>query len=120
MIALSERMQAVPASPIRKLAPLARAAARRGVHVLHLNIGQPYIKTPTQALAAIHRMEQPILSYSPSEGNLSLRGKLSSYYAGFGISLSNVTISLCDTLELPSILASATVSSSTKLSMKSV
>ena len=57
MIALSERMQAVPASPIRKLAPLARAAARRGVHVLHLNIGQPDIKTPTQALAAIHRME---------------------------------------------------------------
>ena len=88
MIALSERMQAVPASPIRKLAPLARAAARRGVHVLHLNIGQPDIKTPTQALAAIHRMEQPVLSYSPSEGNLSLRGKLSSYYAGFGISLS--------------------------------
>ena len=88
MIPLSERVQEVPASPIRKLAPLARAAVRRGVHVYHLNIGQPDIKTPTQALAAIHRMEQPILSYSPSEGNLSLRGKLSSYYSGFGISLS--------------------------------
>ena len=88
MIPLSERVKTVPASPIRKLSPLARAAVRRGVRVHHLNIGQPDIKTPTQALSAIHRMDQPILSYSPSEGNLSLRGKLSSYYSGFGISLS--------------------------------
>ena len=75
MIPLSERVHSVPASPIRKLAPLARAAARRGVRVLHLNIGQPDIKTPTQALSAIHRMEQPILSYIPSavSPNVSLR-----------------------------------------------
>ena len=31
----------MPASPIRKLAPLADAAKQRGVHVYHLNIGQP-------------------------------------------------------------------------------
>ena len=78
----------MPSSPIRKLAPLAVAAESRGVRVYHLNIGQPDINTPTRALEAIHRMERPILAYSPSEGNLSLRGKLSSYYAGFGISLS--------------------------------
>ena len=31
----------MPASPMRKLAPLADAAKQRGVHVFHLNIGQP-------------------------------------------------------------------------------
>ena len=36
----------MPASPIRKLMPLADEARRRGVHVYHLNIGQPDIETP--------------------------------------------------------------------------
>lgn len=36
----------MPASPIRKLAPLADAAKQRGVHVYHLNIGQPDLPTP--------------------------------------------------------------------------
>lgn len=35
----------MPASPIRKLAPLADAAKQRGVHVYHLNIGQPDLPT---------------------------------------------------------------------------
>ena len=36
---ISERGVEMPASPIRKLAPLADAAKQRGVHVYHLNIG---------------------------------------------------------------------------------
>ena len=40
----------MPASPIRKLAPLADAAKQRGVHVYHLNIGQPDLPTPRAAL----------------------------------------------------------------------
>ena len=43
---VSSRARAMPASPIRKLTPLADAAKRRGVHVYHLNIGQPDIETP--------------------------------------------------------------------------
>ena len=43
---ISERARLMPASPIRKLAPLADAAKRRGTHVLHLNIGQPDLETP--------------------------------------------------------------------------
>ena len=38
---ISQRGVDMPASPIRKLAPLADAAKQRGVHVYHLNIGQP-------------------------------------------------------------------------------
>jgi aspartate aminotransferase len=43
---VSPRARAMPASPIRKLMPLADAAKRRGVHVYHLNIGQPDLPTP--------------------------------------------------------------------------
>ena len=41
MPTISIRGNEMPASPIRKLAPLADAAKQRGVHVFHLNIGQP-------------------------------------------------------------------------------
>lgn len=43
---ISQRAIDMPASPIRKLAPLASAAKERGVHVYHLNIGQPDLPTP--------------------------------------------------------------------------
>lgn len=43
---ISQRGVDMPASPIRKLAPLADAAKQRGVHVYHLNIGQPDLPTP--------------------------------------------------------------------------
>ena len=38
----------MPESPIRKLAPLAAAAKRRGTKVYHLNIGQPDLPTPRE------------------------------------------------------------------------
>ena len=41
MPTISIRGNEMPASPIRKLAPLADAAKQRGIHVFHLNIGQP-------------------------------------------------------------------------------
>ena len=43
----------MPESPIRKLAPKAEEAVSRGVHVHHLNIGQPDINTPQIALDAV-------------------------------------------------------------------
>ena len=53
MPAISIRGTEMPASPIRKLAPLADAAKQRGVHVFHLNIGQPDLPTPQVAIDAI-------------------------------------------------------------------
>ena len=58
----------MPESPIRKLAKYADAAKLAGVHVYHLNIGQPDIKTPPQAIEAVKRFDGVILSYSPSQG----------------------------------------------------
>ena len=43
---LSQRIQSLTASPIRKLSPYADAAKAAGKKVYHLNIGQPDIKTP--------------------------------------------------------------------------
>lgn len=78
----------MPQSPIRKLARYADAAKRNGTHVYHLNIGQPDIKTPQCALDAVRKIDKTILDYSPSQGTLSLRTKMVSYYAEYGIDLS--------------------------------
>ena len=66
----------MPASPIRKLVPLADRAKARGMKVYHLNIGQPDLPTPQCALDALKHIDRKILEYSPSEGILSLRQKL--------------------------------------------
>ena len=85
---ISERAVLMPASPIRRLAPLAEEAKKRGTKVYHLNIGQPDIKTPQVALDAIRNIDRDILEYSPSDGFLSLREKLVGYYDQYQIKLS--------------------------------
>jgi aspartate aminotransferase len=82
---VSERGRAMPDSPIRKLAPLADKAKERGVKVYHLNIGQPDLPTPPEALAAIKNIDRKILEYTPSEGIRSFREKLVKYYHKFNI-----------------------------------
>ncbi|MEE1088596.1 MAG: pyridoxal phosphate-dependent aminotransferase [Bacteroidaceae bacterium] len=84
---ISVRGCEMPESPIRKLAPLAFEAKQRGVHVYHLNIGQPDLPTPQKALDAIRNIDRTILEYSPSQGYLSYRNKLVDYYAKYNINL---------------------------------
>lgn len=84
---LSKKSQAMPPSPIRKLVPYAEAAKKRGVQVIHLNIGQPDIKTPEVALQAIRDLRLEVLEYSRSEGNESYRTKLAAYYGAHGIAV---------------------------------
>lgn len=75
----------MPASPIRKLVPLANKAKAKGTVVYHLNIGQPDLATPEVALRAAHNLDRKVLEYSPSEGILSFREKLVGYYQKFNI-----------------------------------
>ena len=75
----------MPASPIRRLAPLANAAKARGTKVYHLNIGQPDVPTPPEGLAALKNIDRKVLEYSPSDGLPSLRKKLKEYYKRFKI-----------------------------------
>ena len=84
---ISIRGTEMPASPIRKLAPLAYAAKSRGVKVYHLNIGQPDLSTPQCAIDAIKNIDRKILEYSPSQGYQSFREKLTGYYAKYNINL---------------------------------
>lgn len=71
----------MPASPIRKLVPYAEAAKKRGIHVIHLNIGQPDIKTPKVALDAVRNHKIEVLAYSMTEGSETYREKIAAYYA---------------------------------------
>ena len=75
----------MPESPIRKLAPLAAQAKKRGIKIYHLNIGQPDLPTPKIAIEAIKKLDRNILEYSPSQGYLSYREKLVDYYAKYDI-----------------------------------
>ena len=85
MPTVSDRGRIMPDSPIRKLAPLAEKAKEKGIKVYHLNIGQPDLPTPPEALAAIKNIDRKILEYTPSEGILSFRKKLAQYYHKFNI-----------------------------------
>lgn len=82
---ISQRGTNMPQSPIRKLAPLAARAAERGIHIYHLNIGQPDLPTPTVALDAIRNFKRTVLEYTPSQGFLSYRRKLVDFYAHYNI-----------------------------------
>src|SRR3954447_10676859 len=78
--AVSRRAQAMPASPIRKLAPLAELAKSRGTKVYHLNIGQPDIETPACMLDRLKHIEDKVLEYSPSTGTPAFLDSLRHYY----------------------------------------
>jgi aspartate aminotransferase len=86
--AISRRALAMPASPIRKLAPFADAAKARGTRVLHLNIGQPDIETPACILDRLKQLDARVLEYSPSTGTPEFIRSLRTYYERrLGVSL---------------------------------
>lgn len=77
---LSGRALRMPASPIRKLAPLAEAAKSRGTRVYHLNIGQPDIETPLCIRERLGKLDARVLEYSPSTGTPEFLRTLQRYY----------------------------------------
>ena len=81
---LSQRGRAVPPSPIRKLVPYADAAKAKGVHVYHLNIGQPDIPTSPVFWEAIRRFPDKVLAYGHSAGFLEYRQQLAAGYRALG------------------------------------
>ncbi len=82
----------MPESPIRKLVPYAEEAKERGVEVIHLNIGQPDIKTPQVALDAVRNSDVEVLSYSRTEGTDQYRKKVAAYYAKHQVEVSHKDI----------------------------
>ena len=86
-LSVSERGRLMPASPIRKLMPLADAAKKRGVKVYHLNIGQPDLETPAPMRAKL-ALAPKVLAYSPSAGTAECIEALCGYYRRVGVRLS--------------------------------
>lgn len=78
---------AMPESSIEKLYPYANDAKQRGIHVFHLNIGQPDIEAPEVALKAVQNFDCKVIAYTQSAGLLSYREKLATYYQNVGINI---------------------------------
>ena len=82
---ISKRAFQAPESPIRKLIPLAEEAKRRGIHVYHLNIGQPDIETPRIFHEYIKKYNPNVVAYTHSAGLIELREAFKNYYERYGI-----------------------------------
>ncbi len=82
----------MPESPIRKLVPFAEKAKMNGAKVIHLNIGQPDIKTPQIALDAVKNNNLDIVAYSRTEGSEIFREKIATYYAKHSITVESTDI----------------------------
>ncbi len=82
----------MPESPIRKLAPFAEMAKKKGHKVYHLNIGQPDIKSPEIAIEAIKNIDLNIIEYGPSAGYESYRRKLAGFYTNQNVRVSTEDI----------------------------
>jgi len=85
---LSAKSSMLQASPIRKLAPHARAAEANGTNVIYLNIGQPDMPTPPDMIAALHHLPLSRLAYAPSEGLSEAREAWSAFFASWDIDFS--------------------------------
>lgn len=84
---ISKKGRELPSSPIRKLVFHSDKAKTRGVEVLHLNIGQPDIEAPEEAMEIVRKQSLKLLPYGSSQGSLSFRTQLCNYYQQHGISI---------------------------------
>ena len=87
MATASNRGACAPSSPIRKLVPYADKAKARGIHVYHLNIGQPDIETPEVMRQALRDYGETVIAYGPSGGDAPFREFLMGYYGTLGVDL---------------------------------
>ena len=82
---ISNRVLNMPESPVRKMDVVARKVKESGINVLHLNIGDPDILTPTVFFEAIRDFNEPILGYAKSEGVSELIYSLQTYYKKYNL-----------------------------------
>ena len=82
---LSHRARIMPASPIRRLAPLAAAARAEGKTIYALNIGQPDIETPRAILDRLRGYDARFIPYGPSQGLPEFIDALCFYYKSVGL-----------------------------------
>lgn len=81
----SHRGIALPASPIRRLAPIAEAVRARGTRVIHLNIGQPDLAPPDSVPSGLAAASEEFLAYAPTRGHRDVLEAWNTYYRHHGI-----------------------------------
>ena len=77
---LSNRVQNLQESPVRKLVPIATKVKESGKKVYHLNIGQPDIETPKVFMEAISKYDTKVIKYSFSQGEPVLIDAIRDYF----------------------------------------
>ena len=84
---ISKRAKQIQESPIRKLATYANETKKRGIHIYHLNIGQPDIPTPEVFYNRIKDFSEKVLSYGPSDGLDELKQAMVDYFLKYDMAL---------------------------------
>ena len=85
----SSKIEKCGLSPMRKFAPYANEAAKKGKKLYHLNIGQPYIATPAAYFEAVKNFSQPVLAYAPSDGVPEMIDAVVNYYGKIDAPITN-------------------------------
>ncbi len=85
---LSEKVNAMQHSPIRKFNPYAEQTVRTGKKVYKLNIGQPDIETPECFLEAVKNFDRRVVAYSESGGETILQDAIIGYFERYGMHFS--------------------------------
>lgn len=84
---LSNKVEAMQFSPIRKFNPIAQKAKDAGKKVYHLNIGQPDVETPACFMDAIRAYENKVIAYAESGGITELQDAVSDYFKTYGMEI---------------------------------
>ena len=82
---LSNRVQSMQFSPIRKFNPVAQKAKDKGKKVYHLNIGQPDVETPDVFMDAIRNFDQKVIAYAESGGLPILQDAIIEYFKKYNM-----------------------------------
>ena len=85
----SSKIEKCGLSPMRKFAPYAAEAVKKGKKVYHLNIGQPDIATPEAYFEAVKNFSQPVLAYAPSDGVPEMIDAVVNYYGKIDAPITN-------------------------------
>lgn len=82
---LSNRVESMQFSPIRKFNPIAQKAKDAGKKIYHLNIGQPDVETPACFMEAIRNFDEKTIAYAESGGLTVLQDAIIDYFKQYDI-----------------------------------
>ncbi len=84
---LSNKVEAMQFSPIRRFNPIAQKAKDAGKKVYHLNIGQPDVETPECFMDAIRNYQNKVIAYAESGGITDLQDAVSDYFKTYDMEI---------------------------------